>query len=115
MASTQERLSERFKRQTMIGAKRRLARKRAMIDHFGAGGTELTPAQEDQLYGQMAMDPTGELAIRAIQRAQRPYRSMRGTAAIPIAYTDWERREWAKRGAAALKEQAAEQPAEEEE
>ena len=113
--STQERVSERLKRLAAIGAERALARKRAMIDHFGPGGTELDQAQQAELYGQMANDPTGEMMVAAIQRAQRPYRSLRGTAGIPRAFVEFDKREWAKRGAAALKEQAAEQPPEEEE
>ena len=101
--SIQERASERFKRQARIGAERNLARKRAMIDYYGPGGTEMKQAEQAELYGQMASDMTGEMAILAIQRGQRPYRSMRGTAAIPIPVLDWDRREWAKRNAAALK------------
>lgn len=85
-----------------------------MIDHFGAGGTELDQAEQDQLYEQMANDATGETAVAAIQRAQRPYRSLRGTAGIPRAFVEWDKREWAKRQAGALKEQAVEQPTEEE-
>ena len=113
--STQERASERFKRLAAIGAERSLARKRAMIDYFGSGGTELDKAEQNELYDQMAMDPTGEGAVRAIQRAQRPYRSLRGTAAIPRAFVDFDKREWAKRQERALKQQATEQPPEEEE
>lgn len=111
--STVERVSERLKRLAMIGAERGLARKRAMIDYFGPGGTQMDQTEQDQLYGQMASDVTGEMMAGAIQRAQRPYRSLRGTGGIPRAFVEWDKREWAKRGAAALKEQAAEQPSEE--
>lgn len=111
--SVQERLQERFKRLAMIGAERALARKRKMIDIFGSGGTEMNQAQQDELYGQMASDETGEMMVGAIQRAQRPYRSMRGTGGIPRAFVEWDKREWAKRQKQTLKDQAAEQPPEE--
>lgn len=109
----EERAAERFKRLAAIGAERALARKRAMIDLFGPGGTEMNQAQQDELYGRMASDETGQMMAAAIQRAQRPYRSLRGTGGIPRAFVEWDAREWRKRNDRVLKQQAEEQPTEE--
>ena len=106
--STVERVSERLKRLAMIGAERGLARKRAMIDYFGPGGTQMEKAEQDELYGQMASDETGEMMVGAIQRAQRPYRSLRGTGGIPRAFVEWDRREWGKRQKQAMEGQQEE-------
>lgn len=110
MASVDERLSERLKRLAILGAERALARKERMIDYFGAGGQELTEAQQAEMYDAMQNDPSGvaELMQGAIRRAQRPYRSLRGTAGIPRAFVEWDKREWAKRQKQALDEQAEE-------
>ena len=43
-----------------------------------------------------------------VRRAQRPYRSLRGTGGIPRAFVEWDKREWRKRGTRALQDQAAE-------
>lgn len=115
MPTSQERLSENFQRHVNLGARSLLERKKAMIDFFGAGGRELKEHEQAEIYDQMQADetPSAELMLQAIRRAQRPYRSLRGTAGIPRAFTDWDKREWAKRQKRALEEQAAEQPEEE--
>lgn len=86
------RLSERWEQLVEKGGRREVERRRLTRNYFGEGGRLLTQAERHELFGHLALDPTGQGMTDVLRNRQRENK-MEGTASIPADWWDWVVRE----------------------